>query len=243
LEALAARTIAEKGVQLVGTTHGNCLDNLIKNPTLTDLIGGIQYVTLSDDEAKRRGTQKSILERKAYPAFQIAIEINDQSLWTIHENVQNAIDLLLRGNYSFGQIRQIYPNQKIHLKYKKFQSDFYSLFLTSNSLTNSALIANENSTKFNYLHQKKSPILNTKKLLIYIYSVSPNLMKEVISKTGSKLVVTKDIKKANIIIGLKKYLKENLKLKKFSQQKNIPIYTVNRASVYQITKLLQVIIK
>jgi stage III sporulation protein SpoIIIAA len=243
LEALAARTIAEKGVQLVGTTHGNCLDNLIKNPTLTDLIGGIQYVTLSDDEAKRRGTQKSILERKAYPAFQIAIEINDQNLWTIHENVQNAIDLLLRGNYSFGQIRQIYPNQKIHLKYKKIQSDFYSLFLTSNSLTSSALIANENWTKFNYLNQKKYPILKTKKLLIYTYSVSPNLMKEVISKTGLKLVVTKDIKKANLIIGLKKYLKENLKLKKFSQQKNIPIYTVNRASVYQITKLLQVIIK
>jgi stage III sporulation protein SpoIIIAA len=243
LEALAARTIAEKGVQLVGTTHGNCLDNLIKNPTLTDLIGGIQYVTLSDDEAKRRGTQKSILERKAYPAFQIAIEINDQNLWTIHENVQNSIDLLLRGSYSFGQIRQIYPNQKIHLKYKKIQSDFYSLFLTSNSLTSSALIANENWTKFNDSNQKKYPILKTKKLLIYTYSVSPNLIKEVISKTGSKLVVTKDIKKANLIIGLKKYLKENLKLKKFARQKNIPIYTVNRASVYQITKLLQVILK
>ena len=78
LEALAARTIAEKGVQLVGTTHGNCLENLIKNPTLADLIGGIQYVTLSDDEAKRRGTQKSILERKAYPAFEIIVEINKQ---------------------------------------------------------------------------------------------------------------------------------------------------------------------
>ena len=76
LEALAARTIAEKGLQLVGTTHGNCLENLIKNPSLSDLIGGIQYVTLSDDEAKRRVTQKSILERKAYPASQIAIEIN-----------------------------------------------------------------------------------------------------------------------------------------------------------------------
>ena len=76
LEALAARTIAEKGVQLIGTTHGHCLENLIKNPPLTDLIGGIQYVTLSDDEAKRRKTQKSILERKAYPAFQIAIAVS-----------------------------------------------------------------------------------------------------------------------------------------------------------------------
>ncbi len=132
LEALAARTIAEKGVQLVGTTHGNSLDNLIKNPTLSDLIGGIQYVTLSDDEAKRRGTQKSILERKAYPAFQIAIEINHQTLWTIHENVQNSIDLLLRGHINFEQIREIHLNQKIHIQYRKVQTDLYSLFLTSN---------------------------------------------------------------------------------------------------------------
>ena len=94
LEVLAARTIAEKGVQLVGTTHGNCLENLIKNPTLVDLIGGIQYVTLSDEEAKRRGTQKTILERKAYPAFEIIIEINHQNFWTIHEDVNKSTDLL-----------------------------------------------------------------------------------------------------------------------------------------------------
>merc|ERR1712087_1069297 len=98
LEALAARTIAEKGVQLVGTTHGNCLENLIKNPSLSDLIGGIKNVPLSDDEAKRRGTQKSILERKSYPAFQIAIEINAQNSWTVYENVKYSIDLILRGN-------------------------------------------------------------------------------------------------------------------------------------------------
>eukprot|EP00579_Thalassiosira_antarctica_P030911 CAMPEP_0202033086 /NCGR_PEP_ID=MMETSP0905-20130828/65864_1 /ASSEMBLY_ACC=CAM_ASM_000554 /TAXON_ID=420261 /ORGANISM="Thalassiosira antarctica, Strain CCMP982" /LENGTH=159 /DNA_ID=CAMNT_0048596973 /DNA_START=1034 /DNA_END=1510 /DNA_ORIENTATION=- len=96
LEALATRTIAEKGVQLVGTTHGNCLENLIKNPSLSDLIGGIQYVTISDEEAKRRGTQKSILERKSYPAFQLAIEVNNAYSWTIHENVENSVDLILR---------------------------------------------------------------------------------------------------------------------------------------------------
>lgn len=236
LEALAARTIAEKGVQLVGTTHGNCLDNLIKNPTLSDLIGGIQYVTLSDEEAKRRGTQKSILERKAYTAFQIAIEINDQTLWTIHENVQTSIDLLLRGNANFDQIREIYPNQKIHIKYKKIQSDLGSLFLTSSLTTDS------NSSKYNNSNQKKYSLVNVRKLLIYTYLVSPNLIKEVISKTGSTFVLTKDIRKANLIIGLKKYLKQNLKLKKFAQQKNIPIYIVNRPTVYQVAKLLQVIL-
>merc|ERR1712154_587647 len=95
LEALTSRIIAEKGVQLVGTTHGSCLENLIKNPSLFDLIGGIQYVTLSDEEAKRRGTKKSILERKSYSAFQLAIEVNDMYSWTIHENVESSVDSLL----------------------------------------------------------------------------------------------------------------------------------------------------
>ena len=106
LEALATRTIAEKGVQLVGTTHGNCLENLIKNPSLSDLIGGIQYVAISDEEAKRRGTQKSILERKSYSAFQLAIEVNNSDSWTIHESVENSVDLILRKNFNISQIRK-----------------------------------------------------------------------------------------------------------------------------------------
>jgi stage III sporulation protein SpoIIIAA len=81
LEALAARTIAERGVQLVGTAHGNTLDNLMMNPTLADLIGGIQSVTLGDEEARRRGTQKSILERKSPPTFDIVVEIQDFDRW------------------------------------------------------------------------------------------------------------------------------------------------------------------
>merc|ERR1712157_128343 len=107
IEALAIRTIAEKGVQLIGTTHGNCLKNLIKNPSLSDLIGGIQYVTLSDEEAKRKGTQKSILERKSYPTFQLAIEINERHSWTIHEDVKDSIDSLLCKDFSLSQIRNL----------------------------------------------------------------------------------------------------------------------------------------
>jgi len=238
LEALAARTISEKGVQLVGTTHGNSLDNLIKNPTLTDLIGGIQYVTLSDDEAKRRGTQKSILERKSYPAFQIIIEINEPNIWTIHENVQNSIDILLRGNYNFGQIREISPNQKIVLRYKKIQSDLSSLFLSSSSFSTYSLDKFES-----WSPQKQYSILKSKNLFIYSYFLSLNLLKEVLSKTELNLIITKDIKQANIIVGLKKYLTVNLKLKKFAQRKKIPVYSLNRPTVYQIIKLLSTILE
>ena len=106
---------------MVGTTHGNCLENLIKNPPLSDLIGGIQYVTLSDDEAKRRGTQKSILERKAYPAFEIVIEINSQNFWTIHEDITSSVDLFLRGDCAVGQVRQCYVSDKIKIKLKNYK--------------------------------------------------------------------------------------------------------------------------
>ena len=242
LEALAARTIAEKGVQLVGPTHGNCLENLIKNPSLSDLIGGIQYVTLSDDEAKRRGTQKSILERKAYPAFQIAIEINKQNSWTVHENVKNSIDFLLRGNSSVSQIRQLSINEKTNIKYKKLQKNSLSLLKTSNNFKNIIQFNPNNWTILNQQNQIKSRNLKTKKLLIYTYSLSNNLVKEAVYKLGLKLLLTKEIKKATIIIGLKKHLKQNFKLKKLAKQRNIPIYMINQSTVYQVTKLLQSLI-
>ncbi|MEG3935079.1 R3H domain-containing nucleic acid-binding protein [Microcoleus sp. T3_B1] len=107
LEALAARTIAERGVQLVGTAHGNRLENLMKNPTLADLIGGIQAVTLGDDEARRRGSQKTVLERKSPPTFEIAVEMLERQRWVIHERVADSIDTLLRGREPSQQIRSV----------------------------------------------------------------------------------------------------------------------------------------
>ena len=107
LEAQAARTIAERGVQLVGTAHGNHLENLIKNPTLSDLIGGIQSVTLGDEEARRRGSQKTVLERKAPPTFEIAVEMWERQKWVVHEDVAGTVDNLLRGRPSIPQLRQV----------------------------------------------------------------------------------------------------------------------------------------
>ena len=241
LEVLAARTIAEKGVQLVGTTHGSCLENLIKNPPLVDLIGGIQYVTLSDDEAKRRGTQKSILERKAYPAFEIIIEINQQNSWTIHEDVNKSVDLFLRGNFGIGQVRQFYLTEKIKIKCHKSQNHQNSLLNSSNNLNNSFLAPNKNYILRNQLNDQKSLKLQSQKLVIYPYSLSSNLLKEVLLKTGLKFVLTNEIKKASLILGLKKHLKQNFKLINLAKQKNIPIYALNQVSLYQITKIIQLI--
>ncbi|AFY49479.1 hypothetical protein Nos7524_3698 [Nostoc sp. PCC 7524] len=113
LEALAARTIAERGVQLVGTAHGNQIENLIKNPTLSDLVGGIQAVTLGDDEARRRGSQKTVLERKAPPTFEIAVEMLERQRWVVHESVADTVDTLLRGRQPNPQTRTVDDQGKV----------------------------------------------------------------------------------------------------------------------------------
>jgi len=107
LEALAARTIAERGVQLVGTAHGNQIENLIKNPTLSDLVGGIQAVTLGDEEARRRRSQKTVLERKAPPTFEIAVEMLERQRWVVHQSVAETVDSLLRGRQPNPQVRTV----------------------------------------------------------------------------------------------------------------------------------------
>merc|ERR1712178_164173 len=134
LEATAARTIAERGVQLVGTAHGNKLENLIKNPTITDLIGGVQYVTLGDEEAKRRGSSKSILERKAPPTFEVAIEIHDPKIWAIHDNIEKSVDFLLQGKNFPVQRRSLIKNAKTIVDCKIYYNQKESNLIKTNSL-------------------------------------------------------------------------------------------------------------
>ena len=202
-------------------------------------IGGIQYVTLSDDEAKRRGTQKSILERKAYPAFEIIIEINQQNSWTIHEDVKNSVDLFLRGNFTIGQIRQFSLVEKVKIKSKKLQNQSSSLITNQNSLNPSTSFYQNNWISMNQAKDEKLLKLKSKPLVIYPYSLSNNVLKEVLLKNGFKFVLTNEIRKASLIIGLKKHLKQNFKLTNLARQKNIPIYSLNQVSFYQVSKLIQ----
>src|SRR5713226_3749988 len=114
-ETLAARTIAERGVQLIATVHGNTLENLMINPTLSDLVGGIQPVTLSDEEARRRGTQKTVLERKAPATFDVLIEIQDKDRLAIHRDVAAAVDLMLRGFLPSTETRERRPGGDLRI--------------------------------------------------------------------------------------------------------------------------------
>jgi stage III sporulation protein SpoIIIAA len=242
LEVLAARTIAEKGVQLIGTTHGDCLENLIKNPPLSDLIGGIQYVTLSDEEAKRRGTQKSVLERKSYPAFEIIIEMNHPRIWTIHEDVATSADLLLRQNSSISQLRQFKLDEKIQIQCKE-PSKIRPLLSKSFCFTkNVSLTSNQYWVQINMLKISKKPLNGfKKKLVIYSYSISNNLLKEIFLKVNIQFSLTNNLQNASLIIGLRKDLQQNLRLNQFAEEKRIPIYAFQQVNMYQLIKFFKTI--
>lgn len=239
LEVLAARTISEKGIQLIGTTHGNNLKNLIKNPSLTNLVGGIQYVILSDEEAKRRRTQKSILERKALPAFQIAIEINQRRQWIIHQDVEKSIDLILRRKYFFAQTRELEKNRNIYIGYKRSKSD---QLMISRHTTLNWFLPSSTWKIVNYSNKTHLRLSGSKQFSIYNLSFSNNLICEAFYNLEKKFTFTNFVRKADIIIALKKHLVRNAKLKKLSQQYYIQIYILDHKSVYQVAKLLRFLI-
>jgi len=254
LEAAAARTIAERGVQLVGTAHGNALENLIKNPTITDLIGGIQYVTLGDEEAKRRGSSKSILERKAPPTFEIAIEIHDPKTWIIHENIENSVDLLLQGKTPLLQQRKLEENfnNVIHCDIQKNEKDFLaaqentSKKVTPEKKTKSSFLLN-NFKNFEYLkskrafrsHLQKKEFSNDGFIYIYIYGINNQDVKSLIKTLRLPLIITKELQYADVVIALGNLVKNNKKLRQISHSKKISIHIVESNSLLQIAKALR----
>jgi hypothetical protein len=153
LETLAARTIAERGVKLIGTAHGNSLESLIKNPALSDLIGGIQYVTLGDEEARTRGSQKSVLERKSRPAFKVCLEISDPATWVVHQNIEQSVDQILQTYRLENQIRVYCGNklrQVVECKYSAFSiiHNFEHILLSKIIVRPNKLVFNRNTWAF-----------------------------------------------------------------------------------------------
>nr|YP_009315576.1 Hypothetical protein ycf45 [Liagora brachyclada]SCW24234.1 Hypothetical protein ycf45 [Liagora brachyclada] len=249
LESLAARTIAERGVQLVGTAHGNSLDSLVKNPILSDLVGGIQYVTLGDDEAKRRGTQKSVLERKSSPAFQIAIEIHERENWVIHEKVDETVDQILQGYHFFIQ-RRTMLDDNIHIVCEDTSLDAISLKKTNRSAVSSehksiALADSSSTHKKVYPSttiqstNKESISQSDKHLLIYPYGLNFQEIDTVISMLKLPLLLCREIGRADVILALRSNLKLNSKLRQIARSKRITIYTIHTSTVPQITRALK----
>ena len=137
-EAAAARTIAERGVQIIATAHGNELNNIVKNPTLSDLVGGVTTVTLSDDESRRRGTQKAVQERKAPPTFDILVELHSRTEMTVYSDVASAVDALIRGKKPVSELRSVKDDGDIEIMYD-LEEDFPAAQLSDGEITEIAL--------------------------------------------------------------------------------------------------------
>lgn len=259
LEAAAARTIAERGVQLVGTAHGSALDNLIKNPTLTDLIGGIQYVTLGDEEARRRGSSKSILERKAPPTFEVAVEIHNPKMWIIHENVEQSVDLLLQGQNLLLQKRELSPitNNIIRCTISSFQdgngfpvpmenSSFKQIVTVKQKylpllprLNKDEYVRIKKSGKNNSFFKKE---LSERFIFLYVYGINSQDLRSLIKMLGLPIILTREIQYADTILALGNLIKNNKKLRQISISRNINILTVSNNSLLAIAKALKQII-
>lgn len=258
LEALAARTIAERGVQLVGTAHGNYLASLIKNPILSDLIGGIQHVTLGDDEAKRRGSQKSILERKAVPAFQIVIEINERYNWIIHEKVDEKVDQLLHGSIVLSQRRKLNHDGSISIQCEQsVSSDFSQSWNMNpkwknskpmNSMKSLGNVSSVHQNRVNITKVLPQKTVNSKvkqydkTIFLYVYCINVKQIESIINVLQLPIVITKDVLKSDAILALRSTVKQNTKLRQVAKSKQITIYTIYDNTFTYITRALRQIL-
>jgi stage III sporulation protein SpoIIIAA len=214
LEAQAARTIAERGVQLVGTAHGNTLDNLMMNPTLADLVGGIQSVTLGDEEARRRGTQKSILERRSPPTFHIVVELQDWDKVAIHPDVGEAVDALLRGLSPSTEVRWL---DKGKVRIEKAEPD----------------------TKRTARGKRGAKVDKPSKL--YLFGVNRARLVQMAREMNLDLDIVDNLHDASVFVTSKNYYRRKPQKVRDAESANLPIYVLRSNTPPQMRQLLSTV--
>ena len=223
-EAQAARTIAERGVMLIATAHGNCLESLIKNPTLSDLVGGIQSVTLGDDEAKRRASQKTVLEREKQPTFDIVIEILDRNTLAVYKNTSEAVDYILRGWPIRPEIRKV--EQKVE-EYKPVVE-----------VKPEPKAPEDNKMNFSFSRQKYVEEVKPLKKL-YLYAVSRTIVEKLIERLNLNVEIIRNVEDADICIAHKNFAKGGAKILNTAKDYRVQIFYVKTNSMAQIQKVLK----
>ena len=228
-EAQAARTIAERGVMLIATAHGNSLESIIKNPTLSDLVGGIQSVTLGDDEAKRRASQKTVLEREKQPTFEIVIEIIDRNTLAVYKNAAEAVDYILRGWPIRPEIRKVDKNVIIEPAKTGSENSERIRKIFENS---------ENSLKYSF--SRKEYIENLKPVKkIYLYAVSRSIVEKAIERLDLNAELTRNIDDADLVIAHKNFAKGGAKILSTAKEYQMQVFFVKTNSMAQIQKVLK----
>jgi hypothetical protein len=252
LEAMAARTIAERGVQLIGTAHGNTLENLLLNPTLSDLIGGIESVTLSDEEARRRGTQKTVLERRAPPTFDVLVEIQDRNRIAVQSDVSAAVDALLRGYPLPPEIRYRDDENKIHIQ--KPSAPALSTAAQALKRTSKNDTAPFTRSTGNQRQQKGSRPMDTmeeslemmmeeerqalKPIDIYPYGVARNRLLQAVKQLNVPAKIVRNLKDADTLLTLRRYYRERQQPVTEAEQRGLPIFVLRSNTSQQMEQFL-----
>ncbi|RNC64157.1 MAG: single-stranded DNA-binding protein, partial [Desulfuromonadales bacterium] len=213
-EAAAARTIAERGVQLIGTAHGTTLENLIKNPTLADLVGGVQVVTLSDEEARRRRTPKTVSERRAPPTFGIVVEMVDREEVIVHRDTAAAVDAILSGSAPRGEQREQGADGQVHVRDKE-----------------PAVSATPPPSARELAH-RRGPAR------IYPYALSRDLLERVIRSLGLDARTVGGPEQADLILALRSR-SDDLRLKRIAESGGVSLQFIKRNTANEMRRLLE----
>jgi stage III sporulation protein SpoIIIAA len=240
LEAAAARTIAERGVQLIGTAHGNTLENLLLNPTLSDLVGGIESVTLSDEEARRRGTQKTVLERRSPPTFDVLIEIQTRDRLAVHPDVAAAVDALLRGYPLPPEIRSR-VNGDIRIErapapQRLSAGGQQGYRRQSGEYTPERQEYGANQRFDNGTVGRDRSSLQT--MRIYPYGVARNRLTQAARRLGVPAVIVDEPGNADVLVTLRSYYRKRQRTITDAEQRNVPIYVLRSNTVNQMQQFL-----
>ncbi len=266
LEASAARTIAERGVQLVGTAHGNTLENLMLNPTLSDLVGGIQSVTLGDDEARRRGTQKSILERKAPPTFDVIVEIQSWQRVALHASVADTVDALLRGFNAPPEVRQLGRGGRIEIVedaeeledrprpdrgIRQSSAASWELGTSPHHRRNGGHVRDERPPSSASLANDAEPQVSifappaaregggSRTIHLYPFGVSRARIEQASRATGVDVELAQDVRDADAVVTLRAYYRSKPPAIREAEDRSLPIYVVKSNTVFQLEQVLQ----
>lgn len=239
LEAAAARTIAERGVQLVGTAHGNTLDNLMVNPTLSDLVGGIQAVTLGDEEARRRGTQKTVLERKAPPTFSILVEIHSWDSVTVYPDVAAAVDAILRGEEPPCEQRFREPNGTVRREPVRRAPIDAPAF--GGRRSRSGRDQAQMGASGPRLRDRNSNALAATAVppqRIFPFGVSRNRLQNAIERLRVPAVIVRDMKEATLVMTLKNYYRQSSQQLRQAEEQGVPVYVLRNNTITQMERQL-----
>ena len=224
MEAIAARTIAERGVQLIGTAHGNTLDNLVMNPTLSDLLGGIESVTLSDEEARRRGTQKTVLERRAPPTFDILVEIKDRQRLLVHKDVSTAVDNWVRGRPLQGELR--------------YRDDDGNLQTEGDaSVPAPETPEPKRATTGGPRRAEPTPREYPEKAL-FPYGVARNRLRQAADNLNVPINLVDEVNHADVVVTTKRFYRQRPRPVKDAERRGVPIYVLRANTVAQMQSFL-----